>query len=184
MTTSHGITCPICKWSSFTEREAVQHTNKKHPKLNEAGDEILCSMCNKAFPNGFKYGKLLTHIRVDHFNYQPFQCSHCDKKYDLQAKLNAHIKTVHSDVWLDGKKKYLCDKCDLTFFTANKLYGHKVRTHETPSHFCQHCGKVFKTSTQKKEHISRNHEKHPSVFCEICGKEFTNPSSFQDHKSK
>ena len=63
-TIAHGTTCQICQYTTFTERETVLHTNKKHAQNNEIGESI-CSLCSKTFQS---VKSLTTHIRIDHFN--------------------------------------------------------------------------------------------------------------------
>jgi hypothetical protein len=176
-TIAHGTTCQICQYTTFTERETVLHTNKKHAQNNENGESI-CSLCSKTFQS---VKSLTTHIRIDHFNYQPFSCPHCDLKFDKKTKMNSHMQGVHSEEYFKGEKKYLCDKCDKKFYTAGKLICHKTFNHTTKFHVCEHCGKSHKTNTLLRKHMIYHHEKHGLFICDTCGKEFTNPIQFKTH---
>ena len=89
---SHGTKCPICKKVSITEKEAVIHINKRHPKFNEVKD-FLCSKCDIPF---FNIPSLTSLVSVDHYNHQPFQCSHCKGK-----------KMTELQNWMDTSKGYI-----------------------------------------------------------------------------
>ena len=174
----HGTTCSICQYTTYTERETVLHVNKKHAQINDNGESV-CSLCSKSF---VKVKQLTTHVRIDHFNYQPFQCLHCDLKFDKVTKRNGHMKRVHSEQFFKGEQKYLCDKCDKRFYTPGKLWVHKAHNHSTGFHVCDHCGKSFKMIKLLNHHKIRKHEDHGFFVCDTCGKEFTNPLSFKNHK--
>merc|ERR1712008_601615 len=101
--------------------------------------EFICSLCSKTFKS---VKTLTTHIRIDHFNYQPYSCPHCDLKFDTVGKMHSHMKEVHSKEFFKGEKKYLCDKCDRKSYTAVKLHCHKSFNHPTELHVCGHCVKL------------------------------------------
>ena len=112
--------CSFCNYRLFvknetTERRLTVHINQKHAKKNEA-EEFLCSLCSEPFK---VKQTLLTHVRIHHFQYQPFKCESCDYVSDTTFKLYFHKRNRHPS----GDTKYLCDKCDSIFNTTGKAIG-------------------------------------------------------------
>ena len=70
--------------------ETICHINKRHAKINE-DLQYLCSECCKPFE---KIPTLMTHVRVDHFQFQPYKCQHCELLWDTEWKLNNHMKEL------------------------------------------------------------------------------------------
>ena len=153
--------------------EAICHINKKHAKINE-DQQHLCSECCKPFE---KISTLMTHVRVDHFKFQPYKCQHCELAWDTEWKLNNHTKKIHPT----GDKKYLCDKCEEIFYSTDKLSYHKQMKHTTVLHVCEHCGKAYKNKSALGHHVKNRHENQGSYVCDTCGKECPSKTSLEKH---
>ena len=149
--------------------------NTNHPKFSEE-NSFLCTECDEPFEHK---PTLLTHIRVDHFNYQPYQCKTCNKKFDLTSKLTSHMDSVHNI-------KELCFQCEIcsdTFPNNGRLYVHKIKKHNLgPTHVCNYCGKSFKIKTSLTQHIKHQHEKSENHICDQCGKSYFSEQAMKQHK--
>ena len=119
--------------------DVTLHLNRKHAQVDEE-KQFLCSICKK--PSKAIVG-LLTHIRVDHFQYLPYQCSQCELKFDSELRCKVHVKRRHPSFWTGGEKKYLCDECDSRFYTSGLLHSHKAKVHPSGIHPCSKCGNTF-----------------------------------------
>ena len=172
-----GIQCSVCKLVHVSKRSAALHFNGKHSKKNE-NNEYLCSLCNLPFKS---IDGLKTHVRVDHFNYQPFQCKKCEINFDIQHKLSSHNKRYHPT----GEKKYLCDKCEAQFHTSQLLYAHNQKNHLEVPYSCSQCGHTYKSRSGLQTHIKKIHQTQGFFgICDTCGKEFNNKVYFEEHKKR
>ena len=109
-----NITCSLDHLTFNSQREYILHVNVKHPNFNEK-NEHLCSECDRPFKDNQSNYALLTHIRVDHFNYQPYQCDQCPKKFDTVGRLSHHTKQSHNT-----KENFQCDICSENFSTKGR----------------------------------------------------------------
>jgi len=149
--------------------------NTNHPKFSEE-NSFLCTECDKPFEHK---PTLLTHIRVDHFNYQPYQCKMCNKKFDLTSKLSSHMDSVHNIKELC----FQCEICSETFPNNGRLYAHKLKIHNLgPTHVCNFCGKSFKIKTSLTQHIKHQHEKSENHICDQCGKSYFSEQAMKQHR--
>ena len=153
---------------------SVVHKNKCHP-IRDKENQFVCSECSKSFE--FK-PKMLTHIRIDHFNFHPFACSKCPKSFDTGTRLSAHFKLNHAT-----ELKFKCDSCDERFKSTGRLYFHKRMKHENIEFVCEHCAKSFKFQGTLNEHVKYTHTEKANkpIICEECGIVSKNEKAAKSH---
>ena len=118
----------------------------------------------------------MSHIRVDHHNYQPFKCDQCDKVFDLKGKLNSHQK-IH----VTTTDSHHCDKCGKSFKTTSGLNNHLKAMHGEKDLQCDKCEFATHNPQLLKRHFIKHHSSGNFV-CDQCGKMYTNPLSLECHK--
>ena len=83
-----------------------------------------CNKCDKTFPNS----STVRNHQVDHSSLNiNFKCDQCERKFDEDWKLSAHIKE-------HAKKK--CDRCNKVFKCEDIKKKHIQITHENVKLFC------------------------------------------------
>jgi hypothetical protein len=81
----------------------------------------------------------------------PFQCDHCDKKYQASTHLRNHIRDFHKNV------RVQCPECDYSAKNKYALYSHysvkhmSICTETTPSgeEKCTCCSKIMSKMASK-----------------------------------
>lgn len=86
----------------------------------------------------------------------------------------------YADEGLSGVTDFRCEECGLTYKHKTLLYTYKP-THETISHECFICGKVFKLKKYLLKHI-KCHYAESDYLCQICGKTYKSGHSLKVHK--
>ena len=71
--------------------------------------------------------KNLTGLKKHDDNYGIFKCVRCEKEFDEQWKLSAHMK-IH--------EKYQCEQCEKSFKYADIKKKHILITHENAKFYC------------------------------------------------
>ena len=87
---NHQYECAICKKIFKNRRNWKQH-EKNHIDVQEV-DESQSQM-----------------IRTKLIDEEPFHCKFCNKRFVLEAQLNAHIK-IHDD-----DERYWCKICNISY---------------------------------------------------------------------
>lgn len=86
-----------------------------------------------------------------------FVCEYCDRAFERQYNLNAHIRT-HTDDRIHG-----CDICSKTFLRPYDLSRHQRIHNNTRPYTCQLCGRVFIRNDAIWRHYRSSHADHPDV---------------------
>jgi len=98
----------------------------------------------------------------------------CGKSFKRKSVHTQHI-AKHS-----GIRNLKCEHCDLTFYSSNQKYKHKVSHHET--HICSTCDKEFRSKTTLSIHTNKHHEGKKQTFsCEVCTSSFSHKSDLNKH---
>ncbi len=114
-----GYTCleSGCGVGFSTWLELVKHNSTAHSATH------TCNVCHKAFSKAFQ---LARHQKVHEINEYRCDIGDCQRVYQTQSNLNAHIRANHMDV--------LQFSCDVAGCGARFMY--KVRGITTPVAVC------------------------------------------------
>lgn len=107
-------------------------------------------------------------------------CDICFKVFENEAKLSKHKRSTHKDGMNNSSANnynffFACELCGLSHLSRPERWKHMATSHEgDPAVTCNQksCGKVFPTSSIKKEHEATHHAtqgEFPNT-CEVCGK--------------
>ncbi|KAI5643517.1 hypothetical protein NE865_04501 [Phthorimaea operculella] len=104
------VECSECGRCYGSEALLKQHKYDSHAS-------ITCSICGKSYKNRYS---LLYHMR-QHSGEQPYQCQHCDMKFQWSSRRAEHIRRYHLEPSVE------CDICHNMFRSLGSLYDHRKR---------------------------------------------------------
>ena len=126
----------------------VKTLRKIAPKdsVSDSRSKLQCNVCEKAFKSN---NDLENHVKSDHAQLNPKQCSLCDM-YLSESAFDVHVALVH-----EGKKwteLYKCSfkRCKFKFVTKSALTEHFYSAHGWTDcgwkklHLCRICDRTFK----------------------------------------
>jgi len=168
---SQRYPCTFCEYVTKIPSSLKRHISTQHSNMSDSKEEShLCDQCSFIADSAVALKK-----HVEQHAPLAFPCTQCDYKTRNAKNLKDHIYKQHMN-----KDRYLCDKCDFTTNTNQKMTKHKERVHEGLTYPCEFCGFVatFKVSLIK--HIRRKHgnERHACYQCSYVGK---SPDSLKHH---
>ena len=167
-----SIRCPSCKQQSLlnvVESHYKECITEKHNEVRQNSNlnsksRVVCDLCGKSLARGH-YNDHFKNYHTD-TQVEYFYCDKCSKKYKQRSALNCHIRQAHNNI------TFTCSKCDITFDTKAKLYGHQNIVHSTAKEFeCQHCGMRCRNVATLRKHET-THEA-PQFQCRHCPKKLT-----------
>ena len=85
-----------------------------------------CNKCDQEFANAHS---LKTHKKIHAQSCMPLRCDDCEKTFNEEWKLTAHIRT---------HKKYSCDQCDKSFKFEDTRSKHIKIAHEGLKLYCHY----------------------------------------------
>lgn len=114
--------------------------------VSDSRSKLQCNVCEKAFKSN---NDLENHVKSDHAQLNPKQCSLCDM-YLSESAFDVHFALVH-----EGKKwteLYKCSfkRCKFKFVTKSALTEHFYSAHGWTAcgwkklHLCRICDRTFK----------------------------------------
>ncbi|MCP3966094.1 MAG: hypothetical protein GY718_07030, partial [Lentisphaerae bacterium] len=107
-------------------------------------------------------------------NNSDFDCSHCNKNFAAQWRLNQHFKSTH------GPKIIPCSDCDDMFRTNSQLNKHYKRFHGEDDYQCTDCDKTYRDQDRLSQHFKSTHGPE-NIQCPHCVKKFRTVSLLNTH---
>lgn len=104
-------------------------------------------------------------MREVHASPQSVSCQQCEKKFSRNAKLQDHIKAVHTEI---KEKGFQCTKCVKKFARKDVLKRHQNEVHkEQQLYICPECPEEFARLEYFNNHMKTG--KHSVMIeCEYC----------------
>lgn len=202
------FTCDRCDWS-FCQKYHLSLHKFMHTPKNENG-MYPCQLCEMRFrvPEGLQshhnrmHGlkvvpyvclicgvwfsrkeKLTPHLKTHTEEEQTMmaevsknaslKCSICSVVFENKHALLRHVKQTH-------KTPQMCDQCDASFPTADKLMLHQHEVHGAALPFaCDMCPKAFLSSFRLRKHMVSHSE--ASLQCPMCPKMFRRRTHLDEH---
>lgn len=94
------------------------------------------------------------------------KCKQCNRMYETEAKLEKHVKYVHSE------KPFECDQCNKKFGCKPYLSHHVFICHSGNTFKCDQCEFVTTTRSNLKNHLRNMHSNELRYVCENCSQPF------------
>lgn len=176
-TEQRRYSCQVCARQHDSRKKLVTHA-KIHKLVDADGNpidpETVVVQNAEFYSDGF-----IPHPMDDNY----LSCEICFKVFDNDTKLLKHKKNAHRDSSgvMDGTMNpgaynfyFACEICGLSHLSRSDRWKHMSTTHAgDPLVTCEiaECGKVFPTSSLKKEHATHHtaQGQFPNT-CEVCGK--------------
>ena len=135
---------------------------------NVTGYFYHCLICDKyeSLDKDCFESHIESHLRGE------LECEICGLESVDKFALIRHKRNDHSKEWKDPKKQLVCEKCGFLTLYPDSLNKHMFKKHQVAQSFaCQVCKQMFKSKTEKKEHIQASHPER-LLTCKKC-KAFT-----------
>jgi len=145
--------CSLCDREFITKIALKKHILQVHMR-----ETVSCHFCHKEVRD------LHHHIKYFHGNKRKYLCSYCEKNFQTNTLLQAHISSVHMG------KRINCPDCKKDISVDN-FYRHRKEKHDQIKKACPHCKKEFGPSNLNR-HIRQVHNDERST-CPECGKVLT-----------
>ena len=112
-----------------------------------------------------------------------FRCdkAKCDKTFNTEKLLNAHISVVHKNY--NELAQVICEECGGVFKNKNNLKIHLDHVHKKveKKFHCNICNKWYSFKVQLKNHKKFVHEGIREEVCDKCGKGFFTKCKLKAH---
>jgi hypothetical protein len=189
--------CSLCPKHFSRPYNLIRHIISVHEKFREDVSEIYCKYC-KAFLDRSRY---INHLVLKKFtcgrcqkfftikghwtrheakcgvSNRPQSCEVCGKVLPNEYKMNAHIRTHHSELFKS------CKFCQESLRTPEKLEKHLREVHrngEVPKRKCGYCSEEFQLALEFHQHIAGHLDGN---ICRTCGENFQGPRELSAHQS-
>ena len=174
-----------CNCIFLTELEYDVHVGRRHT-FKDSQSQFPCHLCQTPFKNT---SLLVIHLTMDHHNTEPIKCEPCNILFDVNHKLDLHIRKVHKTN-AEGEERIFCDKCPrierTTYYNDQLSFDwHYVKKHviisEEGNYACHRCPQLFTKKASLQVHIKVDHHNVESNMCQECGMMFALPSRLETH---
>ena len=197
-----ALDCVVCK-KRFRNNKLLRRHILRHNSSNDSL-ELFCNICGKGFKRSRK-DNLNRHILEVHgketYKQQVRGCEYCGDTFAKRSILNNHLMSEHVERTTEDYNK--CHKCTKLFrrkhLVRNEI-NYRFKTHvkscqpkseaeKSMPRTCQHCGKIFKFLSTKKQHEARGRcvmkqEPKDPLTCQTCGQTFKTASAQQLHRHR
>ena len=152
---------------------------------------IKCNKCDKSFRTKHE---LKQHDKAEHVKVLEM-CAVCDKDFACEDQLNEHMEMQHvqerrmneSVAVINELVKDICDMCEESVNSDEKLQEHTVIEHEVSEHSiflksCQICSIEFNCEDKLNQH-EETHDLPEEIeeLCDKCGERFIDEEIFREH---
>lgn len=127
-----------------------------HKQIHNAKPQ-KCDICQKDFPHR---QALLSHNRKYHRECK-FQCSYCERKFDIKSKLKVITSDTPKLYALTFPQTFVI-KFNVNFLKSFQKHEESHTRHNVYS--CRYCSKMFNVVYSLKTHIRRNHREEHDEF--------------------
>lgn len=192
---SKPFQCQYCARSFSRRRHMVLHVRQTHTGVE--GDEgdgtamgFVCEECGKLYADRAKLDKhMLTHMAT------PFDCAHCDERFDSRTKATAHMILFHSKETAMG-----VEISSAAGESVRWRGGGRLSTAEANPFKCQHCPMAYKRREYLRAHVKKKHKDvaqddddaadnsqegatmaDPGYTCDVCGKSYSRIDKLDRH---
>jgi len=106
-----------------------------------------CKFCNEAF---LGKNRLRDHLVSVHQKRTKCPCPFCPDFFFYAIQRSEHIAQAHA-----GQQRFCCIFCPEIFWSGQNLEEHVGSVHQNPTHYCRHCGKIFKKEKLMTTHANK-----------------------------
>lgn len=159
----HKYQCSECEQSFTDGLMLISHleAHGREDQERRLGKSHHCHICGKTFDQA---GVLQRHVKTQHQETVKNTCPECFRSFRYPSDLDIH-RSCH-----DPNRPFVCDICELRFWTSKSLSTHKRLTH-SPS-------EPLKTT----EPALKSDMVSPKLFtCHPCNKIYTVKTSYMKH---
>jgi KRAB domain-containing zinc finger protein len=189
--------CVLCCKALLGRNALGRHMKNAHPKVF---GPYPCPQegCHKLIDSGTK---MVTHMALHSMSDSSgsLKCGQCDFSCGTAARLNDHIKKIHTMVTSNSgdteivkptartqAERLNCNaddtSCKESFATALQFIHHMRSEHGLPPWRCELCSKRFQDRQNYRFH-SMSHGAKKNFTCDICTKSYNNPRQLYAHRS-
>uniref|UniRef100_A0A182J5A0 C2H2-type domain-containing protein n=1 Tax=Anopheles atroparvus TaxID=41427 RepID=A0A182J5A0_ANOAO len=146
-------------------------------------DERFRSLCREEFPT---VNQLATHLTLQH--PESAVCNLCLTTFRDEATLEWHQKHHLNALGNCNNQpatiSYICDICQKHCASSSQLHLHRKVHLKQTAYSCEHCGRSFSSSGNRRKHIARLHNQERKYHCKKCNESFIYPRQLRLHRER
>uniref|UniRef100_A0AAG5DJ04 C2H2-type domain-containing protein n=1 Tax=Anopheles atroparvus TaxID=41427 RepID=A0AAG5DJ04_ANOAO len=182
--------CSNCALRFQFKSQLVRHYILRHGGEVEAlGLNLIpplrnrCSLCREEFPT---VNQLATHLTLQH--PESAVCNLCLTTFRDEATLEWHQKHHLNALGNCNNQpatiSYICDICQKHCASSSQLHLHRKVHLKQTAYSCEHCGRSFSSSGNRRKHIARLHNQERKYHCKKCNESFIYPRQLRLHRER
>lgn len=138
----------VLKTKASLDVHIKSHTHPEEP--------IECNLCGHLLKNSRRFKiHMSKHSQAEQ---GPYQCIHCNKHFNHQSSLTAHISFVHTT------NRFSCPQCDKIFKHKLALTEHAAQHTGIDLYNCPFCDRTFKSNANMHSHKKKM---HPEEYAQL-----------------